>query len=102
MKSRYVRIEGGAMKVDLCDAPEPRRGPGQVRVRIRRAVLNRGEFIPGFVPAVRALARDLLPMAVDGRISPVVDRVFGFAELPDAQRSMEANTRLGKLVLRIA
>ncbi|MCA3180202.1 MAG: zinc-binding alcohol dehydrogenase family protein [Burkholderiales bacterium] len=54
------------------------------------------------VAAVRALARDLLPMAADGRISPVVDRVFGFAELPDAQRMMEANTHLGKLVLRIA
>jgi NADPH:quinone reductase-like Zn-dependent oxidoreductase len=40
-------------------------------------------------------------MAADGRISPVVDRVFDFAELPDAQRTMEANDHLGKLVLRV-
>jgi NADPH:quinone reductase-like Zn-dependent oxidoreductase len=53
------------------------------------------------IAAVRALARDLLPMAADGRISPVVDRVFDFAELPDAQRTMEANDHLGKLVLRV-
>jgi NADPH:quinone reductase-like Zn-dependent oxidoreductase len=53
------------------------------------------------IAAVRALARDLLPMAADGRISPVVDRVFGFADLPDAQRTMEANDHLGKLVLRV-
>jgi NADPH:quinone reductase-like Zn-dependent oxidoreductase len=53
------------------------------------------------IAAVRALARDLLPMAADGRISPVVDRVFDFVELPDAQRTMEANDHLGKLVLRV-
>ena len=54
------------------------------------------------IAAVRALARDLLPMAADGRISPVVDRVFDFAELPAAQRAMEGNTQLGKIVLRVS
>lgn len=47
MKSWHVRTEGGAMKVDLRDVPEPRPGPGQVLVRIRAAALNRGEFIAG-------------------------------------------------------
>jgi NADPH:quinone reductase-like Zn-dependent oxidoreductase len=54
------------------------------------------------VAAARALARDLLPMAADGRIAPVVDRVHDFAELPAAQRAMESNAHLGKLVLRVA
>ena len=53
------------------------------------------------IAAVRDLARDLLPMAADGRFVPLVDQVFDFADLPAAQRAMEGNTQLGKIVLRV-
>jgi len=49
---------------------------------------------------VRAFARDVLPAIADGRLKPVVDRVFAFAELPQAKAYMESNAHLGKIILR--
>ena len=51
---------------------------------------------------VPAFVADLLPAFADGRIRPLVDRVFPFDELPAAQAAMEANRHLGKIVLQIA
>ena len=51
--------------------------------------------------AVRGFERDILPAIVDGRITPVVDRVFAFDELPAAKRHMDANAMVGKIVVRI-
>ena len=50
---------------------------------------------------VPAFTADLLPAIADGRIRPLVDRVFGFDELPAAQARMESNQHLGKIVLKI-
>lgn len=50
------------------------------------------------LPAFKA---DLLPAIADGRIRPLVDRVFPFGELPAAQACMESNQHLGKIVLKI-
>lgn len=51
------------------------------------------------LPAFKA---DLLPAIADGRIRPVVDRVFAFDDLPAAQAYMESNQHLGKIVLKIS
>ena len=51
------------------------------------------------VPAFRA---DMMPTIADGRIRPLVDRVFAFDELAQAQAYMEADRHVGKIVLRIA
>ncbi|MBI5720525.1 MAG: zinc-binding dehydrogenase [Burkholderiales bacterium] len=51
------------------------------------------------VPAFKA---ELLPAIADGRIRPLVDRVFPFDEIVAAQAHMEANRHLGKIVLKIA
>ena len=51
---------------------------------------------------VPAFAADWLPLFADGRIAPLVDRIFSFNELPAAKAHMEANQHLGKIVLRIA
>jgi NADPH:quinone reductase-like Zn-dependent oxidoreductase len=51
------------------------------------------------VPAFRA---QVLPMVADGRIQPLVDRVFDFGDLQAAQACMEENQHLGKIVLRVA
>lgn len=48
---------------------------------------------------VPAFARDLMPAVADGRIRPLIDRVFPFAELPAARAHMEANLHLGKIVI---
>ena len=52
--------------------------------------------------ATRGFKRDVLPAIDDGRITPPVDRVFDFAELPAAQACMEANEMVGKIVVRVA
>jgi NADPH:quinone reductase-like Zn-dependent oxidoreductase len=51
---------------------------------------------------VPAFMADLLPAIADGRIQPLVDRVFPFAELAAAKAHMEANQHLGKIVLAMA
>ena len=48
---------------------------------------------------VPAFVSDLMPAFADGRIVPLVDRVFPFAQLPAAKAHMEANQHLGKIVL---
>ena len=53
------------------------------------------------VAAAQALERDLLPMLADGRVTPWVDQVFAFDDLPAAQLCMQANRHLGKLVVRV-
>lgn len=50
---------------------------------------------------VRGFAADILPMIADGRIRPLIDRVFPFAELPAAKACMESNAHLGKIVVRM-
>jgi len=49
----------------------------------------------------RGFARDILPAIADGRITPLVDRVFGFDELPAAKAHMESNAMVGKIVVKI-
>jgi NADPH:quinone reductase-like Zn-dependent oxidoreductase len=51
--------------------------------------------------ATRGFERDILPALVDGRITPLVDRVFGFHELLAAKRHMEADAMVGKIVVRM-
>ena len=50
---------------------------------------------------VPTFAADILPAIADGRIRPVVDRMFPFTELPAARAHMEANAHLGKIVVTI-
>ena len=58
-------------------------------------------------PPMRAEAtvgfnRDVMPAIADGRIVPVVDRVFAFDELPAAKAYVEAGTQIGKVVVRMS
>jgi len=50
--------------------------------------------------AVSGFARDVLPAIVDGRITPLIGRVFEFDELPAAKACMEAGATVGKIVVR--
>jgi NADPH:quinone reductase-like Zn-dependent oxidoreductase len=51
------------------------------------------------VDQMRAIERDLMPAFADGRIRPIVDRVFPFDRMLDAQAFMEGDTQLGKIVV---
>jgi NADPH:quinone reductase-like Zn-dependent oxidoreductase len=51
--------------------------------------------------SVRGFVADILPAIADGRIQPIIDRVFAFDELPAAKARMESNAHLGKIVVRM-
>jgi NADPH:quinone reductase-like Zn-dependent oxidoreductase len=53
---------------------------------------QRAAGVPRFVA-------DLLPAIAAGRIRPVIDRVYPFAELAEAKAYMESNRHLGKIVI---
>jgi NADPH:quinone reductase-like Zn-dependent oxidoreductase len=50
---------------------------------------------------VRGFAADVLPFIAEGRIKPLIDRVYPFAELPAAKAYMESNAHLGKIVVQM-
>jgi NADPH:quinone reductase len=50
---------------------------------------------------VRAFEKDLLPYFADGRIVPVIDRVFAFADLAAAHAHFDSGTVVGKVVVRM-
>lgn len=51
--------------------------------------------------SARGFVADILPAIADGRIRPLIDRVYAFDELPAAKAYMESNAHLGKIVLRM-
>jgi NADPH:quinone reductase-like Zn-dependent oxidoreductase len=51
--------------------------------------------------AMRGFVRDLLPGFAEGRIKPIVDKVFPLHELPAAKAYVESDAQLGKVVVRI-
>lgn len=59
-----------------------------------RSAEQRAESARGFVA-------DILPAIADGRIRPMLDRVYAFDELPEAKARMESNAHLGKIVVRM-
>jgi NADPH2:quinone reductase len=61
--------------------------------RLRNAA-QRGETVRGF-------ARDVLPFFEDGRVRPLVDKAFGFDDLPAAIKFMESDAQVGKIVVRV-
>ena len=59
-----------------------------------RTAGQRAETVRGFV-------KDVLPFLADGRLKPVVDKVFPFGELPAAIKFMESDGQVGKIVVRV-
>jgi NADPH2:quinone reductase len=50
---------------------------------------------------VRAFERDFLPYFADGRLVPVIDRVFPFGEMSAAHAYFDSNAMVGKVVVRL-
>lgn len=48
---------------------------------------------------VQGVIRDVLPLIADGRILPVVDRVYPMEQLAQAIEHLESNAQLGKIVV---
>src|SRR5438067_2086087 len=59
-----------------------------------RTAAQRAVTVQGFI-------RDWLPLFASGKLKPLVDRVYDFAELPKAVQRMEADAHVGKIVVRV-
>jgi NADPH:quinone reductase-like Zn-dependent oxidoreductase len=51
---------------------------------------------------VRGFAQDMLPRFASGELKPLIEGLYDFEDLPKAQKAMQSNTHLGKLVLKVA
>jgi NADPH:quinone reductase-like Zn-dependent oxidoreductase len=56
---------------------------------------------PERAEAARNFERDILGRYAERRMAPLIDRVFGFDELPAAKDHMESNAMVGKIVVKI-
>lgn len=61
----------------------------------QRTPEQRAQAVPGFIT-------DIVPAIAAGRIRPLVDKVFTFAQLAEAKAHMDASGHLGKIVLAIS
>ncbi|MBJ9963213.1 zinc-dependent alcohol dehydrogenase family protein [Burkholderia seminalis] len=56
----------------------------------------------GFMVGSRAMLDDVVRLVAAKRIKPVVDRVFGFDEAPQAYAYLQSGQHFGKVVIRVA
>jgi NADPH:quinone reductase-like Zn-dependent oxidoreductase len=59
-----------------------------------RSAAQRAQTVRGFIA-------DFLPYFAAGRVQPLIDRVYAFDRLPEAQAYMESDAHLGKVAIRM-
>jgi NADPH:quinone reductase len=64
-------------------------------------VSNRLRTAPQRAETVRGFVKDILPYLEDGRLRPLVDKVFAFDDLPAATAFMESDAQVGKIVVKV-
>jgi NADPH:quinone reductase-like Zn-dependent oxidoreductase len=64
-------------------------------------VSNRLRTAPQRAETVRGFVHDVLPYLEDGRLRPLVDKVFAFEDLPAAIAFMESDAQVGKIVVKV-
>ena len=50
---------------------------------------------------VQGFTKDFLPLFASGKLKPLIDKVYDFADLPQASARMQADAHVGKIVVRI-
>jgi NADPH:quinone reductase-like Zn-dependent oxidoreductase len=65
-------------------------------------VFHKSLRIAGIYVGSVAMFEGLLRVLEATRIEPVVDRVFGFAEVKDAYAYLQSGAHFGKVVVRVA
>jgi NADPH:quinone reductase-like Zn-dependent oxidoreductase len=70
------------------------------RLRIQGSTL-RNRALGEKLDVVARFAREVLPLLADGRVKPVVERVYPLDEISAAHEAMAANTNFGKLILTV-
>jgi tumor protein p53-inducible protein 3 len=61
----------------------------------------RSRSVEDKIKLTREFSEFALPRFADGRLQPVIDRVFDWQDVREAHRYMESNANIGKIVLRI-
>ena len=96
VKGRMVLVgtlTGGKVQTDV-------RALMPKRLRISGTVL-RGRAPEEKIEVTNQFKRHVLPLIVQGKIRPVVDRVFPLDQAAEAHRYMESNANFGKIVLAV-
>jgi NADPH:quinone reductase-like Zn-dependent oxidoreductase len=65
------------------------------------SILMKSIKMQGIFVGSRQMFEDMNRLICQHNLKPVVDRVFGFDELPDALRYMESGSHFGKIVVKI-
>lgn len=99
-----VLAERGRMIV--VGTPSGSRAPLDLGLLLRQRLLLRGtnlrrRSLAEKLDLVARFRQRILPMLANGRLEPVVDRVFPWTEAAEAHRYMEANRNFGKIVLTV-
>lgn len=99
---RVVSLRGRIVVVGLTAGSNAQLNMG-VLLRKRLTMVGttlRSRTIEEKIALARNFAERVVPLFDTGRITPVVDRVFSFAEIRAAHQLMESNQNFGKIVLR--
>jgi NADPH:quinone reductase-like Zn-dependent oxidoreductase len=64
-------------------------------------VSNRLRTAPQRAETVRGFVKHLMPYVADGRLRPLIDKVFSFDDLPAAIKYMESDVQVGKIAVRV-
>ncbi|MBW3582060.1 MAG: zinc-binding dehydrogenase [Euryarchaeota archaeon] len=67
-----------------------------------RHLFWKGHTVMGSTMANDQEWREVMGLVYAGKLEPVIDTEFGFADLPDAHRRMEEAEQFGKIVIRVA
>ncbi len=70
------------------------------RLRIEGTVLRSRDSTEK-AAVVRSFDLEVLPLFAAGKIAPVVDKVFGFADVAAAHEYLESNASFGKVVIQV-
>ena len=64
-------------------------------------VSNKARPLEERAATVTEFAADIVPLMAKRTLVPLIDKVFGFDQLPQARDFMESNAQVGKIVVRI-
>ena len=64
-------------------------------------VSNKLRTAPQRAETVRGFIRDFLPLFEQGKLKPLIDKVYDFKDVPAAKARMESDAHAGKIVVRL-
>lgn len=100
----YLAPLGRLILVGLLGGSQTQTNLGTIlrkRLRVFGTVL-RGRTAEEKMQLTQEMRTHVLPLLENGKIRPVIDRVWPLAEAAEAHAFMEANKNFGKIVLRVA